>query len=430
MYNLGAYAIWQIVLFCLGYFVFMAIPDYLLPPDVRKKLTSFRANMLTIAGTMKDLRRDRPATWINTLTHIYNLFAPARDPYKDRLQQIPHMAESVNVKEQFVFLLKILCKDMNSAAVYPAAKQDGSTIHQFNFVGGGLLFVKSKLNEANTLREVYTGGWASIYLDGELDVEQTIRRVLQAASWQDGNSLLIETNEDGTIKGFVSLDLEPYIYEGALLKELPRWRKAREAGIKRRVLLQGRPGTGKTTFCYHIARTEFEKTLVFSPESYKKMKAGDIQTILAVFEPDIVIVNDIDSLSASDFDNRLDIFELNCPHMVIYTSNDLGKIPTRNRRPGRIDETIVVDPSDKETRKVLIHFCQKMGVSDISEDHLVKATAILKELGPAHAQEYIIRLSLVGNDYKVPHKDLTFSLRAYQEGSYDKNTTSEDEDYD
>lgn len=437
MHILKVYAYWQLAVFAAFYMALLVIPDRYMPLKWRKKLNSFRSSLTDFAMTAKDIRMDRPQTWLNPVTKLYVFLFPEKDPFLEALELIPGLKDSLVLGEVETGLVKSVCGSMISSKVHTQTRKDGLAMHEFHFKWkNAKLFVKSKQNDPGLLNDIISGNGLSFYYDGidpsdPLYVKTTVKELhlcLKELCWGSETTLIVADGGDNSkTLAFRPYDLSPFQYSGHLLDEVPRWMAAIDRGIKRRVLLQGRPGTGKTTFCYHVAKTYFKKTMILTPEIYRSCKAEALIATFQLYDPDIIIINDIDYLSEAEFNAKLDVFEQYCPSLVFYTSNHLEKIPTRNRRPGRVDETIIVDPSDDEILTVLNHFAKKMGLDAIPENQQDIALKIMKTLGPSHAQEFIIRLSLVGMDYKISPKDLTFSLEAYQKGTYNTNTkTSND----
>ncbi|MGM0558838.1 MAG: AAA family ATPase, partial [Myxococcota bacterium] len=151
--------------------------------------------------------------------------------------------------------------------------------------------------------------------------------------WHGRDAVLLDSVGDRT----VSLTLPPaeQPYYGELLECIARWRRFREAGLRRNVLIQGPPGCGKSTFCRHAARELADRTLMMTPEFYESIRCAQWRQIGAVLQPEIVIIDDVDRVSSHSLESKLRLFEEDYCDIpfVLFTSNDHTKLPRPMRRP-------------------------------------------------------------------------------------------------
>lgn len=114
------------------------------------------------------------------------------------------------------------------------------------------------------------------------------------------------------------------------------WQAFRRAGLRRNVLIQGPPGSGKSTFCAQAARTLSSRTLILTSEFFQNIGSAQWCALLEILAPEAVIVDDIDRAGEHSLESKLRLFEegyCDVP-FVFFTTNDHLKLPVFMRRPG------------------------------------------------------------------------------------------------
>lgn len=136
----------------------------------------------------------------------------------------------------------------------------------------------------------------------------------------------------------------------------------------RSFLIEGRPGTGKTTgieyvlsgFEHKIIRINLEvlskKTANLSFSNTSAASRPDFHAItklIALVEPDFIVLDDIDYLGSFDQSFLLSFFEeINKKaKIVLATVNDVSKLSEAIKRPGRFDEHIFVKELEESVLK-------------------------------------------------------------------------------
>lgn len=139
------------------------------------------------------------------------------------------------------------------------------------------------------------------------------------------------------------------------------------AGVPRAIILDGEPGTGKTTVTASIAKVlgfraiVVESTDLVGPNAgYGVYNEDGLQTaagltLVQLMRPEILIVNDVDRLDEEDQLKLLDLFDhaKAFAKIIFATTNDYTRLIEPVRRPGRLDDCIpVTGLSRKEIRLV------------------------------------------------------------------------------
>lgn len=114
------------------------------------------------------------------------------------------------------------------------------------------------------------------------------------------------------------------------------------AGEPRSVILDGRPGTGKSTMARNLAARMGGRVLLVSldgAENLFKMQGLDV---LKFLQPDAIILDDFDRLGGHAV-NCLDGLEKCRSRLLIVTTNNLHSMDPAIVRPGRFDELFTID---------------------------------------------------------------------------------------
>lgn len=209
-------------------------------------------------------------------------------------------------------------------------------------------------------------------------------------------------------------------YKGNALDYIDEWQMFMEQGIRRCICLQGDPGTGKSTLTRTAARKINQRTVQVTSEAFRRMHFTHWNTMLALIAPDMLILDDIDRIyGLEDYLPRFEDSYYHVP-LTLFTSNDLDEIPDAFKRPGRIDQILLLaDPGPDVRLEVLQEFAKMEGVGEIPQWKLPFMEKLYEDYSGAYAVEYLRRIKVHGWDYKLPEHDLTFKDLVGQEDVLD-----------
>lgn len=145
--------------------------------------------------------------------------------------------------------------------------------------------------------------------------------------------------------------MPPAVIETEFLRSVER--RARlflDRGKPRAMMMDGEPGTGKTTAAAHMAKKLGFKTVVINAEDFiaryqdRDGFSAHGAELAEILKPDVLIVNDIDRILPDNQLQLLDIFDnaKSYARIVFVTTNHYRKLIEPVRRPGRLDDLIRV----------------------------------------------------------------------------------------
>lgn len=178
----------------------------------------------------------------------------------------------------------------------------------------------------------------SVYHDFATDDD--LYAAMKPLIWRHfGESLLYVTPNEDHVTYHVERDetIKPLTSELAGQK-VADFRRALEADVSRSLLLVGPPGTGKSTIARAIMMQLGLKCLRLDESTVNNSYM--IRTICRIFQPDAVIIDDIDQIN--DLHGALEFFKSNVK-VIISTTNHPEQLPPAVLRPGRIDEIELVE---------------------------------------------------------------------------------------
>lgn len=231
--------------------------------------------------------------------------------------------------------------------------------------------------------------------------------------WQSRSALRLDLHPTSHYASEIvlsSMTLGEHRYIGALEGCIDQWKKFRSAGIRRNILLQGKPGCGKSTLCLHAASILSQRTALITSKVFEECTLSEWRTMLELLRPEMLILDDIDRVGPNILGTRLEtIEEKNCDiPFIMFTSNDINQIPQAFRRPGRIDQILVVDePSEDARRQMLERFAAQLEVKIPADRWPMLMDLVLQRSG-AHALEAIKRGKVLGWEHPTSDADITF----------------------
>lgn len=172
------------------------------------------------------------------------------------------------------------------------------------------------------------------------------------------------------------------------INEANTLKKYYDAGKKRSIMYYGPPGTGKSTIANEVARKIGKKTIRFFIDDIQEGRV-DIARISRVFQPEIIIIDDIDriNLQESLVFELIEFLRKNC-QLLIFTCNKLNFDPALIR-PGRIDQCVPITKLDDKV------------ITDLLGEDLKDAYYKVKDWPIAYIHELRERVDVVGVDEAI-----------------------------
>jgi nucleoside-triphosphatase THEP1 len=167
-------------------------------------------------------------------------------------------------------------------------------------------------------------------------------------------------------------------------------------GISRSILFYGPPGSGKSNLAKSIiSKLDYKSIRI---KNLDGICLDSVYLILKVFNPDAIILEDIDSMEMSDMSVILDKLETfnRQGKLIIATANNPTRMESAIIRPGRFDEVIEINILEKEAVYNLIG----------SDDHAIYT--LVKDWPAAFILELMKRIKAKGKEAALAEiKDLT-----------------------
>ena len=242
----------------------------------------------------------------------------------------------------------------------------------------------------------------------EPERRRALNKKLSELFWKDHKVLRLHASSDKM--DYARAQYPERQYEGELTELYDNLQKYYDQGIRRAVLLQGPPGTGKSTLALNLAERLSSRTLVITHNTLSWCDSDSWFYYLDMFQPEMIIVDDIDRIS-SELSRKLFLFEesrCEVPYIIL-TSNNFHTLPDAFKRPGRIDQIIeMTSPPKSVLRKVLLKIAEMEGV-EVPEEKI----AILGEIHETYTGAYLVELlrraKAEGWNFKIKDYDLTFA---------------------
>lgn len=208
--------------------------------------------------------------------------------------------------------------------------------------------------------------------------------------------------------------------------------KFRARGLNRATILNGHPGTGKTTFANLLSQKMGERLLIIESSPLNKiMNAGfQLSTIVDICRPGIILFDDLDRV-----DRPLDLFgeveRLNRTKrdrsiVILSSINHLKNIPEPLRRPGRFDEILEFElPSEDLRRTILRSHLDSFGTR-ITNGNVDQVVACSEGLSGADLRELALQIDVRGFELQRVQTRCCNMLRLKNLGDNDKKSEEEE----
>lgn len=365
--------------------------------QVEPLVTEFK----TWGKTLDDFSIEEPVTWGKTAWRVIENMIEERqvvdtDPIKEYLEKTGYTRE---LPGSVYWIGDWLMLQIDREKVEENGDRQLCIIRLSN---GSHIFVKLGGEEYDL---------ESIYLPADEAKYEFCCEGIREIFWAHQDHVFVENDNDEYVAS--KHEFNRGEYKGSALAEIKTLRDFASRGIRRVVILQGVPGTGKTTLCAHAARLLSSRTLVLSNKLISHISRNEWEAIIKVIKPEMVIIDDIDRANRHNLEQSLYMFEdtyYDVP-MTLLTTNDQSKLPDAFRRPGRIDMIIEMPKPSSDIRTEMIQdFAKDAGITEeIPAWNLLLLDKMVAGWPGAYAKELLRRYKVLGWDYRVLDNDITFA---------------------
>lgn len=370
----------------------------------------------TYANMFSDVDLKKPATIqkaVGTLSkHVIAKPEKHPDPINEYLRKTQYILDAPSSLEW------LLDWHLNRARIKVEMETEGGGVLARVFVGEG----EGKSN-SYLVKYVEQGKEVDFYKFHFMFLNTTMKKIA-AEYWKEHKHIVVDVDDDGD---FVVTEAEfsDREYHGESLAWVLSLKRYADRGIRRVVVLQGTPGTGKSTLCENVAKKLSNRTVVLTNKLIMKISKSDWEFVMKIMSPELVIADDIDRCDRSSLEKSLFMFEdqrYNVP-LTLFTTNDQTQLPPAYRRPGRID--VIWDmpkPSEEIQMQMIAGFCESMGVDfgELPDDKVKMLCNIMRndpDMSGAFGKELLTRMIVEGYDYIPPENDIVFgnTFKSYRQ---------------
>jgi len=379
-----------------------------IPFEAYSKVAPLTKEFYEIGSALSKINTDEPFSWIEAVSKLSDRFiekAPSglqNDPLFEYLEDRGYVMISDPATDWYEeFLLR------NTDMVVEI--KDGDDYVASISLPGGVVYVMGDSKKDSRGKNPMVG--KRFYYPEDEDARKKVYESIGDLVWRDKTGLFFDVDdEDYIVENYKARNNE-YYGEGRAFADT--WGKYVDAGVRRVVVLQGAPGTGKSTLCSYVARQINSRIVHASLNFIKNCHEGSWFRIMDVLKPNLVIVDDIDRIPTLSLERKLYMFEegvYDVP-LTIFTTNDDTKLPDAMRRPGRIDQIIDMPEPPRQGKISLIEgFARDVGIEgDIPKDkmdYLINVFEVVRS--GAYVKELLKRYKVEGWDYELGVYDKSF----------------------
>ncbi len=309
------------------------------------------------------------------------------------------------------FLGEIVCKiitDSTTSRFIPAAVEDSTAAYAevVNGVQFGWVVYDEEVEKiyvhrdhfdkyADVLRELFWNQYPSQHvIIGKEDVKKTV--------YVREDSRNLKAHYPSKIIDDFAVKIKKYL----------------DYGYNRSFLFYGPPGSGKSNIVKGIVNTLGMRTIRFN--NLSELSSDLITDVLQIFQPDAIILEDIDSANVKDVSSLLDNMEqFNCMLKGVFgTANQAHLLSDALIRPGRFDKGVAVRCLDKEVVANMVG----------NDEELLK---VVEDFPAAYIDEVMRRVKVEGREAALADmEDIDIRIKKASKQNYDLTTDDDDEDDD
>lgn len=245
------------------------------------------------------------------------------------------------------------------------------------------------------------------------DDAQKVREGIGNAVW--GSRRMLFVSQDPRAANsccFDEIDTPESDFIGEPGLYLDEWEKFVKGGMKRKVLLDGVPGTGKTTLAMEAARRIGDRAVIVDKKTIRYFSEYGWFCMIQILRPNVLVIDDFDRLPSDVLEESFFVLDDNQPvDLLFITTNHADRLPDAMLRPGRIDQFIRFGVPSLEVRlKMVSSFSKDVGCQELSEGKSLEMAERMKAHSPAYLKEMLRRISVLGEDYEPREDDQTFEI--------------------
>lgn len=177
----------------------------------------------------------------------------------------------------------------------------------------------------------------------------TYSKTLEKMFWEkySGHHVVLGVQDEEKLTVQEDHDSDDFLTSQRAIEATRDIQKFLDLGINRSIIFYGPPGSGKSNMVKTIASMLKLRTIRIN--NLAKFSVDVVLEVLRIFNPDAVILEDIDNVAAEDISDILDKIErFNRNQKITFaTANQMTRLDEALIRPGRFDEPIEIRTLDE-----------------------------------------------------------------------------------